>query len=129
VTQADTTECPHCHAPREASGKVRDGERIYCRKCHKWFTVRRWVTEKVTPPEEVTNQVTSAPLAAPSVSLDRSAVLPDDLLQLGFKLVFYEQRMVAVSVSWGCSAASADLAEVVRSARNIVGFIRYVKGK
>ena len=63
------------------------------------------------------------------VHIDRSAVLPDDLIALGFRLVFYETKMVAVSNNFGCSQASAMLAEVVRSARDIASFCSYMNTK
>lgn len=122
----DATACPHCDTPRSESGKERDGGMIYCRKCHHWFKARRYAPD--TPP--------SAPAAKPRPKLslqdapvDRSAVLPDDLVSLGFHLVFYDRCMVAVSNNYGCSDASADLATVVKTARNIAGFCRWAQQK
>lgn len=119
----ETTNCPHCGASRSESGKERDGRMIYCRKCHQWYQMRRFAPD--APPAPKLRIVPK--LHAPPV--DRTAVLPDDLTSLGFRLVFYETRMVAVSNNYGCSDASADLATVVKSARNIAGFCRWAQQK
>lgn len=121
-----TTECPHCGTPRSASGTVRDGSLIYCRNraCHKWYRDRRFVPPPPSPPEPSPQRPADKP--APVAPIDRSAALPDDLIDLGFRLVFHDTSMVAVSSSFGCSLSSADLAEVLRSAREIASFCRYI---
>lgn len=60
--------------------------------------------------------------------MDDLPALPEGMVRLGFKLIRYpDGEMVAVSNDWGCSNKSADLEEIIRTARNIVKFIRWAK--
>jgi len=122
----ENPDCPHCGAPRSDSGKEREDRMIYCRKCHKWFKARRFAPDALPAAPATKMRLIPKPQAP---SIDRSAVLPEDLTGLGFHLVFYDTRMVAVSNNYGCSDASADLAVVVKSARNIAGFCRWAQQK
>ena len=116
------SQCPHCSAPSDG---IEDGDgRIQCGRCEKWYRARR------PPPPVAPQQPKPAPkpkLAA--VPYDPPEFLPDDLLRLGFKFVHYRDSSVAVSSEWGCSNRSANLEEIIASARNVVGFIRWMRNK
>lgn len=122
--QVDTTECPHCRAPRPAATRLEEG-RIRCPSCDRLYHPRRWVADAPAAPHP-----TSTPVPAPDLPLlTEVPPLPDDLVRMGFTIVLYRHTMIAVSPHYGCSARSADITEVVKTARNIAGFIRYMKQK
>lgn len=118
--------CPHCNAPQPRS---RD-EYTQCSACEKWYrpgTVERLGARAAPGRVPPSKPKPSTPLnAAP---YDPPTELPADLVALGFKLVHYADKSAAVSSQWGCSESSANLDEIVRSARNIVGFVRWMKKK
>jgi len=52
--------------------------------------------------------------------------LPNDLIKLGFRLCSHEVGYVfAASERWGCTSTRATLADVVREARSIAGYIHW----
>ena len=116
--------CPHCNAPQPPS---RD-EHAQCSACEKWYRPGTVANYSARPAPAPSKPKKPAPdlSAAP---YDPPTELPPDLVVLGFKLVHYSDSSAAVSSQWGCSERSAKLEEIVRSARNIVGFIRWMKNK
>lgn len=52
--------------------------------------------------------------------------LPHDLIKLGFRLCSHEVGyLFAVSERWGCTSTRATLADVVREARSIAGYVQW----
>ncbi len=53
--------------------------------------------------------------------------LPSDLAERGYKLIIRApDRMFAVSSRWGCTGTKATMHEVIKEARNLVGFLEWL---
>lgn len=56
--------------------------------------------------------------------------LPSDLIAHGYKLIVRApDRMFAVSTQWGCTGTKATAQEVIREARAMIGFCRWMNEK
>lgn len=119
------TACPHCAAPRPLGDHTPSDGRVHCDACDKWYNNVAPIPLQTAKPHATKTK--PAPVAQVVFPL---AELPTDLVSLGFILIRYDDgTMFAVSGSWGGSVRSADGREVLRTARDMIGFIRWVNKK
>lgn len=121
----EASACHHCGAARPVGARAADGC-IRCAACDRWYTAKRWEVEPLAAPA---SPPATPPAKPKGARIEQAPELPADLVRLGFKIVVYEDTMIAVSPTHGCSKRSADVAEVIRMAREIAGFIRFMLQK